>query len=121
MLRDDVAALVQQGVGRRAFHFGSKPAVRHLDKHLRFGIDGINAHGERVDAAGDFGVVLAHSRHIADLVRLGFHTRDDTAQIPGLIDTTEIVAEVGVVFLIAGAVAENDLRYSLARLSMVSM
>ena len=115
MLSDNIAAAVKQRKSSGSFHNGIIPSVGPLYINGSIGINGFNTQSEGVDAAIALGKLLCSN--IADLVGNGSLTGSDTRKITSLISAAEIVAEVCIVALVAGAVHELHIGILLGSLS----
>ena len=97
---DDIGALREESVGGFAFFAGVVPGVNPYHADLRFGIDGLRAEHEGVDAAHDFGnreraditddVVLRHCP--------GYHS----AEVSAFVKARQVVADIGGGFVAGG-------------------
>ena len=110
MLRNDVAAHVDERFCISGFICRVEPRFQFFDINHCIGVDGLNAERERVDAGAGFRKLSAVSRNIANLVGLGLKTGCDTCKVARLINSAEVVVQVRAVALIARTMGEDDIR-----------
>ena len=119
MLGDDAAAVVNEGLGHLGLQGGAGPGVGVHDLHGHLGVHALGAQIEGGEAGDHLSEgVGAHIAQLGVADLLGLHAGGDAGQVAGLKDLGEVVVVVGVLGaggLVAGGVAELDLRVLLGQ------
>ncbi len=107
MLGDDVAAGVEQGLGRVLLQGRVVPGLGPDHADLGFGVGLAHAQGEGVDAADDLGD--GEGGHVAQDVGLGHGPGHQPGEVAGLVHAAEVGSDVFGA-LEPGAVLEDHVR-----------
>ena len=116
VLREDVAALVDQRLGRVAFLRRVVPGVDHDELEPRLRVDRLHAEHEGVDALDNFG--NGNGADITGEAGLAQFAGDDALHIPGFIETNIVGGDVGGA-LVSGAVLIKHRRMFLRRVQRI--